>query len=129
MEVSLSDVYKILYNIDSQDEIENISITWRGYDENMLKQDVNVDHTYSIIRSCVHDGTLLFTHQLIASAFKLLLEGRSFDKRSPPKDGQLPYYTIGRIDLSEREEYTKPEHMTWPTMCEEITIPVKVEWR
>lgn len=95
----------------------------------LIRQSVGVIPQYEIRRRCVHDGTLSHSLDLILTAFSPLLSGTTFFKKEPAERGMLPCYTIGDMVIREVKEYKKPEHFTWPTMCEEVIIPVRVEWR
>ena len=99
-----------------------------GVDFTLIKQDKNEQGTYEIVRRAVHDGTLHFTHELIAKAITPLLNGTSCDPCRKPTVNEIPMYTIGKIMLHEVHDYEKPERFTWPTMCEEVVIPVSVEY-
>lgn len=131
-EISIVEALKIIgVNIGantSNEEDVTITSSVAGTDFTLLKQDRNEEGTYKIIRRAVHDGTLAFTYQLIAKALMPLLNGTSCDKRRHPMPDEIPMYTIGKIMLHEVHDYVKPERFTWPTMCEEVVIPVRVEY-
>ena len=98
-------------------------------DGGSLRQDKSIEGQDRIVKRCIHDGTLSFTHDLIREALLLIWQKRYNLVQVSPEEGTVPHYTIGKIELNRITEYDKPEHMKWPTVCEEITIPVKVEWR
>lgn len=93
-----------------------------------LRQDIATQEQYKITKRCIHDGTLVFTHELIRSAMLPLWRQTSAQEGFIPEEGDIPHYTIGKIELNNIQEYDKPQRMTWPTTCEEISIPVSVVW-
>ena len=107
----------------------NVMADCDGTSFTLIRQASSAIFQYHIIRRGVHEGTLLFTHDLIRSAMLPLLRAESYWAKEVPEQGMLPEYIIGDIVLREVQEYVKPERFTWPTMCEEVIIPVRADWR
>lgn len=106
--------------------------------------DANIDHIaydskmtkgeYDIIKQCGHDGTKLFTYQMMQEALVRLLNMKTHFKPTTPKDwGKVKAikYTIGpmrhvtvfgmiRLKCSKTSKY--------PGLVERIRIPVKCEY-
>ena len=127
MELSFNECLSLYYSDCDLSDDALVTVKFKNGGE--IIQDKGVDCQYIISRKLVHDGTLAFTQDLVCSAMSPLLQQVSIEKGYEPKEGEVPHYTIGKIELNQITEYDKPEHMKWPTVCEEITIPVKVEWR
>lgn len=69
------------------------------YDPSLRKADCH----YQVIRQTSHDGTLLFTHELLASALVEIANMHSYSKKLPPKDWDKVIaikYTLGPLWLT-----------------------------
>ncbi len=70
-----------------------------AYDPSLRKADCH----YQVIRQTSHDGTSLFTHELLASALVEIAKMHSYSKKIPPKDwGKVIAikYTLGPLWLT-----------------------------
>lgn len=92
----------------------------------------DVVYEYRIIRSCKHDGTLVFTDNLITEALSLLLNQQSYYKITAPYD----FSTVAGIDyeIGEMELKTRYGTVDLPIgRCmgqkDTITIPVRCNYR
>ena len=100
---------------------ELVAIPW-------IKQDANVKPQYRIIRASKHDGTLVFSSDLLVDALKNLVYRRSYYKQEPPREGLLPMYTIGTIRRCVVHGMVDLPCGRYPGQRERVTIPVRVEW-
>lgn len=82
---------------------------------------VNEDFEFEIIREANHDGTLLFTIQLLEDVVEPIIRKRAVHKsyvNEPLKDVT---YKVGDIKLESRfENYRQYETVTLPIKCEYI---------
>ncbi|WP_139154116.1 hypothetical protein [Enterobacter hormaechei] len=70
-----------------------------AYDSSLRKADCH----YQVIRQTSHDGTLLFTHELLASALAEIAKMHSYSKNLPPKHWDKVIaikYTLGPLWLT-----------------------------
>ncbi|MFO1442899.1 hypothetical protein KDN24_06675 [Bacillus sp. Bva_UNVM-123] len=106
-----------------------------GYGENLrlghvtYNENVNSSYDYQIIRSLEHDGTLLFTQNLIDEVLFPIIKKQSYSKNTIT-EAQLKTvtdinYTIGDIIL-ESEYGVKVKHFNG--MRDTATLPVRVEY-
>lgn len=92
--------------------------------------DPDVQHQYRIIRSTTHDGTAIFTDELIGEALNLLLTGASYFVPDPP-NGRTPRYVVGTARLATVcGTVLLPVSAThrYPGERQRLTIPVRVEY-
>lgn len=68
------------------------------YDPSLRKADCH----YQVIRQCAHDGTMMFTCDLLAETLHNLIKMESYAKKSPPNFSKLVAikYTVGPLWLS-----------------------------
>ena len=114
--LSLEDVMKIL-------EAE-----WTGdphitYDPDLVQQ-------YKIIRQQSHDGTQMFTWQMIRDSMLNLFHMNSYYRPMglPPEDCYI-HYTVGTIRLVTVHGYVDLPAGRYPGQRERIVIPVTCEYR
>ncbi len=83
---------------------------------------------YEIIRSSTHDGTMVFTKELLMSVLSPIVNRVSFFKPEEPTDMSKVRYEIGLIKLETdfREKVTLPCG-EFPGQVEKTTLPVKME--
>ena len=97
-----------------------------SYDPRMRKGD------YSIIRTSAHDGTLLFTYELIEKALLLLAAKASFDKLREEEftaQRERVHYTVGPLRLATVFGLVKlplSETRLYPGQRERVRIPVRM---
>lgn len=94
-----------------------------------LSFDSNADFDYFTAETCVHDGTLIFIHQLVERCVAKVCQVSTFNINvGQPMDGDKIKYTIGNlIVLNECGEKFAPNNKPW--MCERATVllPLKME--
>lgn len=117
--LSLKDAYAILGISNTTAEVD--MLPW-------ITQEKGVQHQYRIIRESKHDGTLVFSSDLLLDAMQNLIEGTSFFKQEPPPEGKLPRYTIGTIRRAVVYGMVDLPCGKVRGQRERITIPVRVEW-
>lgn len=69
------------------------------YDPSLRKSECH----YQVIRQTSHDGTLLFTHELLAKSLVEIAKMYSYSKKMPPKDWEKVIaikYTLGPLWLT-----------------------------
>jgi|GEM_PF-5842788 len=108
--------------------MEKIGVSFKDGCEPFIAYDPTVQPQYRIIRQQAHDGTLMFTQQLLTEALRPLLLRTSFYKPEPPAPGYVPRYTVGEIKLATVLGRVDLRHGARPGQKERITIPVCVEW-
>lgn len=92
--------------------------------------DKSVKPQYKIIRESTHDGTLLFTQQVIFKAIEPLLKGQSYYK---PEEKQFINakeikYIVGDMELKSVFKDIKLHGKTCSGQHDIVTIPVKIEY-
>lgn len=107
------------------DAMKICGVEWTG--EPHIVVDPKVKYQYRIIRHCDHDGTLLFSHDLIVKAMENLLCRTSYYRRDPIPEGMVPRYTIGRIRIAAVFGMVDLKCGRYPGMRESVIIPVRVE--
>jgi hypothetical protein len=117
--------------------IEEISYNLQrnGYGEGLIvghithNKEVNEDYQYQIIRESTHDGTVIFTMELINDSLSRLIKKESYLKGSITDDELLKlkdvHYTIGDMKL-ETEYGVKAKFGSG--VRQKVSIPVKVEY-
>ncbi|WP_428383665.1 hypothetical protein [Nevskia ramosa] len=110
--------------LDLDSAMKTIGAVFNG--EPHIKFDPNVDHQYRIIRRSVHDGTLIFSHELIFNAMHNLFKQTSYYKPEPIPEGMIPVYTVGRIRIAAVYGMVDLPCGRYPGMRESVTIPVSV---
>lgn len=110
------------------DVMQSIGVTFMDGCEPFITYDPTLKPQYRIIRQQSHDGTQMFTSQMLAQAMEPLLCGTSYYKPEPPEAGMVPRYTVGKIKLAIAYGRVKLPAGEYPGQRERITIPVRVEW-
>lgn len=95
------------------------------YDPKMRKGD------YSIIRGSTHDGTMVFTHELVETPLALLVNRQTFHK---PREAEFMAaedvrYVVGPLRLATVFGLVKlpcSETMRYPGQRERVRIPVRM---
>lgn len=92
-----------------------------------VKYNPNVDKQYEIIRESRHDGTLIFTKQLILEVMKPVLLQTSYWTLmgEPQEDVKEIHYEIGDIDLESTYNesgfpFSTTDVMKMPVKCKYI---------
>lgn len=80
---------------------------------------------YYIVRQSTHDGTLLFSYQLMAEAARNLAERTSFHKPRPPAEGQSVRYEVGPVRHATVFGRVDLPVGNYPGQRERIRIPVR----
>ena len=120
--------------LNPEKEISNI-LSYNGFGEGLVVDHIKYDNSindnfqYQIIRGSTHDGTLLFTKQLIDKALIRLINKESYCKgtitEDELKDLKDVKYTIGDIKL-DSEQTT--DYKYGDGIKETVSIPVNVEY-
>ncbi len=91
-----------------------------------ITYDPSIEPQYHIRRGSRHDGTLIFTIEVMREALKPLMERTSFYKPEPSPVGKAARYIIGQITRTiEYGEQDLPVGR-YPGLHEIIDIPVRV---
>lgn len=93
--------------------------------------DKDVIPEYHIIRESTHDGTIIFTSQLIAEALEPLIRMESYYKVSAPEDLSTIKginYTIGEIELKSVYGMKDLKCGRYPGVTNIVSIPVRCEY-
>jgi len=111
-----------------------------GVNPSELPKNIRLDHInfdkdvipeYHIIRESTHDGTMIFTSQLIAEALEPLIKMQSYYKLTAPDDLLLIKeinYTIGEIELKSNYEMKDLKCGRHPGVTNVVSIPVRCEY-
>lgn len=86
---------------------------------------------YNITRQHVHDGTLIFTAELIQGLLLPLVNMQSYHKLTAPKDWEKVRgmaYTVGYLRHVVIAGEFKLDNRMYPGVRERIRIPVKCEY-
>lgn len=97
------------------------STPWVTYDPAMKPQ-------YRIIRQQSHDGTLLFTRELLMNALTPLLLRTSYFMQEPPGPEMVPHYIVGEIKLLTVFGMVSLPVGEYPGQRERVIIPVRAYW-
>lgn len=94
-----------------------------------IRFDPEIDYQYRRIERCTHDGTSIFSVQLMSDALIPLFEGTTYYKPlGECPDGSVPIYTIGYIRRASVYGMVEIKGRRFPGMRESIIIPVRVEY-
>lgn len=117
--------------ISKHNPLDVIKDVWLDADTSHIKFNPDIEMEYSIIRSTGHDGTLIFTAEMIRKALLPLVAMHSYFKPTTPNFNKLKKitYTVGwMVHTSEYKEGMELCCGTYPGILEEIVIPVKCEY-
>lgn len=111
--------------------MEILGATWiEGALPPHITFDPKVDHQYRIIRSHSHDGTTMFTRDLLSGCMRRLFNRTThFKPMGPPPENHLPYYTIGNIRHAMVFGKVNLPAGRYPGCRESFVIPVRCEYR
>jgi len=93
--------------------------------------DINIIPEYHIIRESTHDGTMLFTSQLIAEVLEPLVNRQGYCKASAPEDLSTIKeinYIIGEIELKSNYGMKDLKYGKYPGVTNVVSIPVRCEY-
>ncbi len=97
--------------------------------EPFIRFDPRLDYQYRIIRTQAHDGTLIFTRELIAKAMLPLFHRASYFKpMGEPLADQERIYTIGNVRLARVYGMVDVPAGRIQGVRESIVIPVRCEY-
>jgi hypothetical protein len=111
------------------DEVmRSVGAEWTG--EPHIAFDPNLKHQYRIIRQQSHDGTQIFTCQMMEDALMNLFRRNSYyaPMGLPAEDVDI-FYTVGPIRLVTVHGKVNLPAGRYPGQRERITIPVRCEYR
>ncbi len=103
---------------------EDFNIFWINFDK-------NIEPEYKIIRQSSHDGTLIFTQDLIAEAIEPLLRMTTCYLPTKPKDESKIkeiHYTVGELELKTEYGMVNMKAGRYPGETNTVTIPVRCEY-
>nr|DAM52222.1 MAG TPA: hypothetical protein [Caudoviricetes sp.] len=86
---------------------------------------------YQRIRQCSHDGTMIFTCELLADTLLDLINMRSYAKNFPPEEGKTVVgikYTVGSLWLSTVWGTVELPAGTYPGQCQRTRMSVVCEY-
>lgn len=109
-------------------EMNNID---KDFDIPWIKVDSNIKPEYNIIRKCSHDGTLMFTANVIAKALKPLFNMTSCYIKTKPNDVSKIKeirYIVGDLELKSEFGMVDLPIGRYPGQTDTVTIPVKCEY-
>lgn len=107
-----------------------VGASWIGRLEPHIVFDPTVKHQYRVIRTQTHDGTTMFTPQLLMDTLLNLFRQNSYyTPMGPPPDGYLPHYTIGHIRHALVFGMVDLPAGRYPGCRESFVIPVRCEYR
>jgi hypothetical protein len=93
--------------------------------------DKDIEPEYRIIRSSSHDGSLLFTEELICEAVEPLLKMTTCYKLTQPEDSSTVkeiHYTVGELELKTEFGMVDLPIGRYPRQTDTVTIPVRCEY-
>ncbi len=91
--------------------------------------DPDVKPQYRIIRTCAHDGTLLFMRELIESALvEPIMYSCSYYKPEPPPEGARIHYTLGWMRLISVYGIVNLPAGRYPGERQRVIVPVRCEF-
>jgi hypothetical protein len=93
--------------------------------------DKDVVPEYNLIRSSTHDGTMMFTHQLMCEAVECLVNRTTCYVKTQPKYPSTikdMKYIIGDIELKTEYGIKDLNCGRYPGVTDTITIPVRCEY-
>lgn len=95
-----------------------------------ITYDKNVNHQYRIRRQQSHDGTVMFTREMLSKMLYNLATMQSFYKPlgEPPANCDV-IYTIGEIKIITTFGNVDLPAGNYPGQRERMSIPVKCEYR
>lgn len=110
--------------------LELIQSYWPDADASHITYDPNmVVGEFNIIRGSTHDGTMLFTIEILQRTLLPVVNGTCCNKSNQPPTGVRLFYTIGPILLE--IEYSGIVDLPVgrrPGQIEQATMPVNVRW-
>lgn len=100
-----------------------------GFSCGHISFDPNVSHQYRVIRQSAHDGTLLFTHELIDRCLiDPVVNAGSCFKPDPPREGvKRIHYTVGWLKLLSVYGTVNLPIGRYPGMRQRAILPVRCE--
>jgi hypothetical protein len=116
------------YLIKALKQFNNIEI---DFDIPWIKFDKNIEPEYKIIRSCSHDGTMMFTFELIAKVIEPLFKMQSYYIPTKPKNNSKIkeiHYIVGELELKSEFGMVDLPIGRYPGQTDIVTIPVKCEY-
>lgn len=124
------DVYKVIGDVMKRNGVE-----WKdGMKLQHIKYDpkVNDDYDYKIIRNSAHDGTFLFTMELMEKAVIPLINRTTYYKLAIPNEKEHDRtrfsYTVGDGVIKREFRDIKIGDGMYPGQDETIEIPVKFHY-
>lgn len=113
--------------LDLDEAMRFIGASWTGRPHIVFEPDLKPQ--YRIRRGSTHDGTLLFSMELMQTALMPLLESSSYYKpMGEPPNGLRPKYTIGRIKRFSVYGRVKLPAGVYPGERECVVIPVRCDY-
>ncbi len=113
------------FNLD--DAMRLIGAKWAR--EPNIVFDPDLKPQYRIRRQSQHDGTLLFSIELLQKALMPLFDGRSYFKpNGPTPPGMTARYTIGRIKRMSVYGNVDLPCGNYPGERERVVIPVRCDY-
>jgi len=110
--------------LDLNEAMRFIGAKWTG--EPHIVFDPDLEPQYRIRRASSHDGTMLFSMELMNKALTPLFERSSYYKPiGEPPQGMRPRYTIGRINRFSVYGRVKLPVGVYPGERECVVIPVR----
>ena len=109
-------------------EMNNID---KDFDIPWIKVDSNIKPEYNIIRRCSHDGTLMFTANVIAKALEPLFNMTSCYTKTKPNDASKIKeirYIVGDLELKSEFGMVDLPIGRYPGQTDTVTIPVRCEY-
>ena len=94
-----------------------------------VSYDPGVEQQYFLRRGARHDGTRIFTIELLGRALLELANGTTYYKpMGAPSTARQIRYTIGRIRFISCEQMVDLPCGRQPGLRERVVIPVRCEW-
>lgn len=113
--------------LDLNEAMRFIGAKWTG--ESHIVFDPELTPQYRIRRASSHDGTLLFSMELMQKALTPLFDLSSYYKpMGKPPHGMRPRYTIGRIKRFSVYGRVKLPVGVYPGERECVVIPVRCDY-
>ena len=109
-------------------EMNNID---KDFDIPWIKVDSNVEPEYKIIKKSSHDGTLMFTGDIIAKTLEPLFNMTSCYAKTKPSDEskvKAIYYIVGDLELKSEFGMVDLPIGRYPGQTDTVTIPVRCEY-
>jgi len=112
--------------------IELIKKFWPDAPTNHITYDPKMRRgQYNVIRQAAHDGTLLFTMNILQETLVAIVNGQSFFKKTEPDNlGRVKYiqYIVGPMRHAIVFGKVKLNNRKLPGLRERIRMPVKCEY-